>query len=183
MFKVFLPVCLAVCLLGVFCGAASAETQGAGGEVTAHTCPTYLPPGGKGAIEIRVLNVGAANSNGTVPVTDKLPPGVTATGAGAYIGKLGGLIQSQAFNVEAWNCSGNTPGGAVAGSSVVTCTNNMTHWSQITGGGGEPTRGEPGNPNDPELFVTVTVPAGTLQGVREGVEANQVTVSGGGAIG
>jgi hypothetical protein len=184
MSKAFSPVCLAVCLLGVFCGAASAEIQGAGWEVTAHTFPTYLPPGGKGAVEIRVLNVGAANSNGTVTVTDKLPPGVIATGAGAYIGPLYELIQTQAFSVEAWDCSGDGPGGAVAGSSIVTCTNNQARAPQITGGGGEPTRGPEGliYAGDPELFVTVMVPPGTPQGTKEGAEANRVSVSGGGAI-
>src|SRR4030088_485667 len=86
--------------------AASPNTPGVGWELTAHDIPTNLPPGGTGIIAINVFNVGAASSNGTVTVTDVLPPGMTATDAGMIRQQQEGIIH------ELWNCSGAT---------VVTC--------------------------------------------------------------
>ena len=193
MFKRFMPVLLCLCSLGVFSAPAFAETEGVGWDVQAHTIPTNLAPGGKGAIEVRVVNVGASNSNGTVTVTDTLPPGVIGREAGSIVGGPSSVINGKFETSEPmWDCGGNGPGGLVAGASVVTCTNDSVNASHIVGGGGLPTRGaefegENGAlglaAGDPELAITVEVPAGTREGTRDGSEANRVTVAGGGAAG
>jgi uncharacterized repeat protein (TIGR01451 family) len=192
MFRRLIPVLPLLCALGVFSAPAFGETEGAGWEVTAHTFPTFLSPGENGAIEIRVINVGAANSNGTVTVTDVLPPGVKARGAGSYSNVIGKVVKNEfeydSENRQMWDCAGNGLGGAVAGATVVTCTNDETNLPHITGGGGVPTRGSAtGNPGlangDPELGIAVEVPPGAVEGIRQDREANRVTVAGGGALG
>jgi hypothetical protein len=179
MFKKCVPFFVAICVLGIFSATASAQ---AGWEVTADTYPTYLKPAGEGVIQIRVLNIGAENSEGTVTVTDALPPGMTALGAGSgTLGHAAGLE----FPYGQWDCRGNGPNDQVAGATVVTCNNDPVNMSSIPGGGGAPTLGAPlyGVPDlDPELFVTVDVPAGASEGTRQGSEANHVTVAGGGAF-
>src|SRR5258708_32268718 len=77
----FIVVLLAA--LGALCASASAQP---GWELNAFTKPTYLRPGGRGGIVIRVLNIGSASSAGAVTVTDRLPPGVVATRAGGNHG-------------------------------------------------------------------------------------------------
>jgi hypothetical protein len=191
MFKRFMPALLCLCWLGVFSAPAFAETEGVGWDVQAHTFPTNLAPGGKGAIEVRIVNVGAANSHGTVTVTDTLPAGVVAREAGAFRGINGKFESGELERGEPmWDCGGNGSGGVVAGASVVTCTNDDLNASHIVGGGGLPTRGalfEGENEalgltaGDPELAIAVEVPAGTREGTRDGSEANHVTVAGGGA--
>ena len=44
--------------------------------------PTHLAPGAKGIVVVQVYNIGAGYSNGTVTMTDALPPGLEATSAG-----------------------------------------------------------------------------------------------------
>jgi hypothetical protein len=70
---------LALLVVGVFAGtsgsALAAEEQRAGWELVAKTKPTYPRPGGHAGIQIKVLNVGAAASEGPITVTDTLPPG------------------------------------------------------------------------------------------------------------
>lgn len=76
-----------------------------GWRVSSVAVPTDLPPGDEGFIQIHLFDVGAKSSNGTITVTDQLPPGVKYTGrpAGEGTGRL-----------EPWECSGT---------STVTCTN------------------------------------------------------------
>jgi hypothetical protein len=163
--------------------------QAPGWAVTAHTLPTYLPPGGVGFVEVRVVNVGAASSNGSVTVTDILPPGVTASEAGALASA--GFNGKPHFTPEVWDCTGNAPGESprtvekFQAATVVTCTNNPEHLPKILAGGtatrggelftvaGETVRA------DPELAIAVRAPA------SEGAiaEPNRVTVVGGGALG
>ena len=192
MFKRSMPFLLCLGALGVFGSPAYAETEGVGWDVQAHTFPTNLAPGGRGAIEVRIVNVGAANSKGTVTVTDTLPPGVVARGAGSFIGLITFVARNVFEENPLWDCAGNGPGGTVAGARVVTCTNDSANALHIVGGGGLPTRGplfEGENPalgltaGDPELGIAVEVPAGTPEGTRDGTEANRVTVAGGGAVG
>jgi hypothetical protein len=156
-----------------------------GWELYAFTSPTYLQPGGPGGIVVRVINVGAASSQGVVTVTDTLPPGVTARAAGAYkgLGKVGpNEFEPNDFESGVWQCSGNGPGEAVAGATVVTCVNGEL-MSSLTGGGGVPTG--PGanyhfsdNIADPEIGIGITAPLseGTI------AEPNRVTIAGGGAL-
>jgi hypothetical protein len=117
-----------------------------------------------------------------------LPPGVTARAAGSWEGAIGPVIDKANFEgPHLWSCTGNGPEAAVAGATVVTCTNDEETMPSIAGGGGTSTRGTEGliNParlaGDPELAIAVEVPAGAREGVREGSEANEVTVAGGGA--
>jgi hypothetical protein len=130
---------------------------GTGWEVTADTWPTNLKPGGSGMIPISIYNVGAADSEGTVTVTDVLPPGVTATDAGRF---TQGAVSHEP---ELWDCTGST---------VVVCTNNQSNMPTLLGGAGVPT----GNPRLPGVGIAVSVApqaSGTL--------VNRVTVAGGGA--
>jgi hypothetical protein len=154
---------VSVCALGLLCASAFAVASRPGWEVTSTAFPTHLKPGGEGHLEIDVFNVGAAHSAGPVTVTDTLPPGVTATAAGYT-----------EFNIEGeplalWDCSGT---------SVVTCTS------------------DPGNlPSIPTHLVENGSFAFRLEGPRvqlgiavqvapgvEGTLANEVSVSGGGAL-
>jgi len=150
-----------------------------GWVVTAHTDPTYLAPNGKGAIEVSVINDGAADSTGPVTVTDTLPPGVTAIEAGSFNGLIGGLAASSfegvTFAHGQWDCVGNGPEGHVDGATIVTCSNDPSHLPHIVAGGGVPTRGggEPGNGWDAQLAIEVTAPnvSGSI------AQPNVVTVS------
>ncbi len=103
----------------------------AGWEVTATTLPTNIAPGGTGRLMVSVYNVGAANSEGPVTVTDTLPPGITATEAG----------ENRIFKVredDGWDCTGDGPGPSpgIMGAKVVTCTNDPVVQPFIPGGGG-----------------------------------------------
>ncbi|MGA9284668.1 MAG: hypothetical protein WBV85_04435 [Solirubrobacteraceae bacterium] len=114
-------------------------------------------------------------------VTDVLPPGVTATIAGAYRGvrKLGLESAEPELEEGLWDCSGNE-GGPVAGATIVTCTNDPTGLPYLSGGNGTPTQPIEANEiiGDPVIAVGVTVPS------QEGAvaEPNRVTVAGGGAL-
>ncbi len=190
MLKRLTPILLACCALGGSSAEAlavnAAAAQRPGWEVTAHTLPTYLPPGKKGAVEIRVVNVGAAASSGTVTVTDTLPPGVTATEAGSYLTGSGTQAEPLRFVREDWDCTGNAPGespravGSFQPATVVTCLNDPEHMPSILGGGGLSTRAPGGF--DPELGLVVAVDPAAREGTREGAQANRVTVAGGGAV-
>ncbi len=180
----FLAVIVAA--LSVGASTAHAAVQPAPGwALQARTIPTYLKPHGHGAIIIRVLDVGAANSEGSVTVTDTLPAGLVATGAGAFAKARHpapaeyepGFGEEE--EPEPWACTGNG-GGPVAGATVVTCVNDerLTH---LAGGGGTPTPAKytslyDPNEADPQIAIAVEVPA------AEGVLApNHVVIAGGGA--
>ncbi|MGA7704759.1 MAG: hypothetical protein WB998_07670 [Solirubrobacteraceae bacterium] len=165
---------LALGLLGTFSASALAR---AGWEIDAHTVPANLRPDGRGEIKIRLFNVGETSSEGTVTVTDKLPPGVTAAAAGAPRGNehLGTGEYWQEMKEE-WICSGNGLGGVVAGATVVSCTNSP-ELPAISGGGGIPTNTEQLTPErfDPEIGIDVRAPA------AQPSVPNEVSVAGGGA--
>src|SRR3981081_2177949 len=114
------PVALACGTVLAQGAAASSNAPGAGWEITARTFPTNIAPEGSGLIKVEVFNVGAADSNGPVTVTDTLPTGVTATDAGE------GRFLSE-INHSLWDCTGTT---------VVTCTNNPENMPNISGGAG-----------------------------------------------
>jgi hypothetical protein len=162
--KIATPLIAAVlvCVLGPFSTSAQAATAGPGWELAAQALPTNLPPGGTGFVEVKLFNVGAAASEGTVTVTDTLPPGVTATDAGqlefATFGPGGelGVGISHSF----WSCNGTT---------TVTCT--------LESGGGFPIAAGGAGGGGPLLVgIAVNVAPGT-----SGTVANRVTVAGGGA--
>lgn len=144
-----------------------------GWELTARTFPTTLSPGGKGTIEVDVVNVGEASSEGLITVTDVLPSGVTAINAGGVVALR---AEGSTLSSELWSCDGDGPGNGVSGASVVHCTNEATGFS-FAGGGGPPGRGEEREANrQPELGIEVESAGGEATGT------NHVTVEGGGAI-
>src|SRR4030088_477827 len=108
------------------CPAGSPATVCAPGWVlTSQTYPTNLPPGGRGTIVVDVLNVGEGASEGTVTVTDTLPPGLTAVEAGFVGAPAGTPVQGLG------DCGG-------IGTSVVTCTNDSTNLPHLAAGASVP---------------------------------------------
>jgi hypothetical protein len=159
----------------ILCGAlavgssASAATPAPGWQVTSRVLPSHIEPGGAGLIFLNVLNVGAANSSGTVTVTDVLPPGLVATDAGASLQEGGEPNIRPTHNPELWDCSGT---------QTVTCVNDPSNLPSLTGGAGVPVYSPSRGRFDPKIGIEVeAAPA------AEGSLLNHVTVSGGGAPG
>jgi hypothetical protein len=108
---------LVVAILGLALAASQSVATGTvapGWEVTPGTYPSHIAPGGMAHILLPIYNIGAAPSNGTVTVTDKLPVGLTAVEAGYY--RHGGL---------SWNCQLG---------AVVSCVNDPTRLPSILPG-------------------------------------------------
>jgi hypothetical protein len=166
-----------ICAVGWSNSPAFAVTAGPGWMLTANSYPTHMPPGGSGFILVNVMNIGAGASEGPITITDVLPPGVTATkaGAGHLISSLEGAHANAEFEQSLWDCTGNGPGPApgVLGANVVTCTSGE-ELPSIAGGGGNP-GGAAGPYPDPQLAIEVAVPQGELSG------ANRAMITGGGA--
>ena len=93
-----------LCVFGVFSAAALAEAEAPGWEVTAHTFPTYLPPGVSGKIDIRVVNIGAARSNGILTSQTIFRQ--------VWLCQRGGLCRLQAYS---GNARATWPAGAYLG--------------------------------------------------------------------
>ncbi|MCL2769870.1 MAG: hypothetical protein FWD42_07160, partial [Solirubrobacterales bacterium] len=174
---------VAVAVALVFAAGARAASQTPGWEVVSSAYPTDLKPGGTGMVEIRLFNTGIGTSNGTVTLTDTLPPGLEAIEAGPMnqageIGKNGleeteedeeeeeknerkereGRGFSAGPELRAYSCSGTT---------VITCTT-------IAGFKGVLRPIEPGAINRIGIKVTVASSAA-------GTAVNRVSASGGGA--
>jgi hypothetical protein len=64
----------------VFAAGVSADTHRPGYEVFGYSIPTVLSPGGTGILHFEIYNVGAAESNEGVTLTDTLPAGLENTG-------------------------------------------------------------------------------------------------------
>jgi hypothetical protein len=138
MFKRSILVLVVICAVSVFatpafaegggCPAGSAYTTCAPGwEITSHSNPTDLPPGGKGLITLDVFNVGAVSTEAghQITVTDGLPAGVTAL----YAGSDSREEEEDAGKVEpVWDCTGT-------GTSVVRCVNDPVNLPTFPGGG------------------------------------------------
>jgi hypothetical protein len=150
------------------------EAQGASASVSRQGAAS-------GTIGINVFNVGAAGSEGTITVTDTLPPGIKAKEAGelGVSGQGEFRASSEGWGVDPtighkyWNCTGNGPGAAagVAGATTVTCVNGG--FSVFQGGGGLPIS-EGANPQPP---VGIAVESG----VDAPALTNRVSITGGGA--
>jgi hypothetical protein len=155
--------CLVVLVVSSLWAVSAFATRAPGWEASAHVLPTHLAPGGNGLIYIDVVNVGAANSEGPVTVTDVLPRGLVATDAGAFAGN------KVSHEPSLWDCSGTT---------AVTCTNDPSNLPTVLGGGGipalEPQREEPRDV--PRIAIAVHV-----EPTASGTLTNQVSVAGGGA--
>ena len=168
---------VAACL--AFAGSASAVEAKPGWEVSSRLYPTVLKPGATGTVTVQVYNIGAGSTNGTVTLTDVLPPGLEATKAEAMVPSgyvtNGGVDEYESYDVSeetkiehggtsplfqqlrVWNCSGTT---------VVTCT---------TGPGFEGIQ----RPIPPGYAGRIGIVVKAVGSPGSG--ANHVTVSGGGA--
>jgi len=141
-------------------GLAQAETAAPGWEITSHSNPTDIAPGGSGLIYLDVFNVGAANTEAgkQITVTDVLPEGVTALYAGE-------IFRRKAV----WDCTG-------VGTSVVRCTNDPVNLPTFPGGGTPLGAGLPDPSLTPLLYIEVAVTGAPRTVV------NQATVAGGGGV-
>jgi hypothetical protein len=137
---------------------ATPVTAAPGWEVNPVVYPSHLPPGGRGYVVLAIYNVGKGGSSGPVTVTDTLPAGVTATEAGYVFEPFVNSVDEGGLGPgKQWNCS-------VGG--VVKCTSNESELPSIP-------------PGEMEwLAIAVNVSASA-----SGTASNQVTVSGGGALG
>lgn len=145
---------------------------GVGWHVTSTVYPTDLSPTAvyqtffgprKGAIEVKVQNIGDTLSSGPITVTDVLPEGVTATEAGGIQIPFVQGIGEEGF----WNCSG-------VGTRVVTCVSNPENLPSIPDRFAE--EEEAGTGTIAYLGLALSVAPGTT-----GTLDNRVTVTGGGA--
>jgi hypothetical protein len=154
-----------------FCPGAGA-TQVPVWRLTSFTLPTNLVSGEEGEIQLNVEDIGESGSNGTpVTVVDHLPPGVTATAAGALVNE-----ESAIETPGPWGeCGG-------IGTSTITCTYEAGVIEPVAYfspgpllGGGEEEKLEAGQP--PAIGIDVSV-----EPTASGVETNTATASGGGAV-
>ena len=180
---ILLVLVASLCATAVFSASADAVTEGAGWELTAHTYPTYFPPGGRGTIGINVFNIGAAASKGTITLTDTLPPGVTAVEAGSLRLHENGV--SPVIEHRLWYCSGDGPDGDVKGATTVTCTNEgpsgFEGLAEFPGGGGAPWASQSRDPVPHERHPQPRVGIAVEAGAPASGLVNRVTIAGGGA--
>jgi hypothetical protein len=176
------PGVYTVTFVGALGHTRTAELEGAGAAVSILT-EGYA----SGTIAIDLFNTGAANSNGTITVTDTLPPGLRAKEAGeitspGFFGEKFGIVP--VIRQGIWDCTGNGAGPEphVAGATVVTCTNDPEGLPSIAGGGGTPTFKKGGNHPQPIIGIAVEAEDGVAEGTKSGAEANRVTAEGGEAI-
>jgi hypothetical protein len=164
-------VCIAlfavVCVVVVWgVGSAWAVEPGTGWEAFVQAYPTDLHPGGRGTIQIDLVNTGAKPSSGPITVTDTLPKGLITTAAGGMIPE-GNAVEVGGLR---WSCKG-------VGTEEVTCTSDPLLLKELPFGAGD----EGGTKLQEVERVGVAVEVGG--GVPEGAVSNQVTVAGGGAVG
>ena len=156
-----------VCSLTVFSGVAQAEGAGPGWVLSVNTSPTNLVPGSQGLIDIHLYNIGAQSSNGTVTVTDVLPPGLTATEVNHV--PFFGHYDTNGEN-DPWHCS------IVGKGREASCTRTVpVPPGNVVQLPSEETNGYDEVSAD-RLGVTVEVASGAARR-----ETNEVTVTGGGA--
>jgi hypothetical protein len=156
------------------------ELEGTGASASVRT-----EGAASGTIQVDVFNVGAGASNGTITVTDELPPGVRAKQAGALT-KLAESGGEAGFGVDprivrgVWDCTGNGPGSApkVSGATIVTCTNDPQGLESFQGGGGTPSLAPVGILANPQPAVGISVEAD----VEATHLTNRVAIAGGGAL-
>ncbi len=143
---------LAIAVLTGLPAAAQASAPGVAWSIQSVASPTnFQPLDTQDQYTLLLGNVGSQDSNGTITITDTLPPGVTTSETPVAPG-------------EVFSC---TPG---AGNSVVTCTSN-TPIPALTFAAGEA-----GSVGGGGIGISVTVAPGTLGTML----TNQVQVSGGG---
>jgi hypothetical protein len=168
-----------------------AEGSGLTGPEPNAVAAVKTPGGASGTIAVDVFNVGAGDSTGSITVTDRLPPSVRAKAAGALV-QGGTFGTAPALEPDVWDCTGDGPGPApgVEGASTVTCVNDGANFPSFAGGGGLPTtyhRAELASPQ-PVIGISVEATTGASEPehtscVGEPSFCNQVSITGGGAIG
>ena len=148
-------------------GLAQAETAAPGWEITSHSNPTDLPPGGRGLITLDVFNVGAANTvaGDPITVTDVLPEGVTVLYAGSESRED---EEKNHVDEPVWDCTGT-------GTSEVRCTNDPVYLPTFLGGGAPLALGAASRITPPVAIEVAVAPS-----VPHAAE-NRATVAGGGA--
>ena len=174
-----LAACIAVIsVVAAPAPAAAATVPGPGWAISGTTLPTFVPPHGRGTVALKVFNLGAGASSGRVTVTDTLPAGLTALEAGEAISLSsdGGTGANPEIGHEYWECSGNGPGGTVAGATVVTCTNSPINLPSLPGGGGSPHQTNLGSFNQLPIVAILVEAAG-----ESAPAPDHATVVGGGA--
>ena len=187
MVKSSIALVFAICafLSCALVSSASAEiTPGTGWWAYTSVYPTNLPPGGDGALNIDIHNVGAKPSSGPITVTDTLPPGVSATKAGGIATSSNPSAEEDVLDPEQeekqgigprWVCRGNGAGERdVDGATAITCTSNPKFLPTMPHGAGTGRFKE---------FETVGIDVRVEAGAASGTFGNQVSVSGGGATG
>jgi hypothetical protein len=156
---------IVTCVVMPWCASAGAVAAGVGWGAESYAVPTSLPPGGSGEIEVDIANNGAKASEGSVTVTDTLPPGVTATAAGGTREYENHMLtpeeEEQLYGGVRWACSGT---------NVVKCTSNPAFLPTM------PRRTGAEIPPVEVLVIEVSVAQGL-----SGVSSNRIDVSGGGA--
>ena len=169
LWRAFTVTVVAVCVTCVCSVSGALASPGAGWEVFTNTHPTYLPPGGRGHVQLEIFNIGAGVPSGKLTVTDVLPPGLTEINAGEpeYKGSEGVFypgIWTRGSGHQLWECSGT---------HVVTCTSEpgSPSFPVVKGGAGA------GAPLRLEIAVKVAPEPGVA-----GTFPNRVTVAGGGAV-
>jgi hypothetical protein len=181
-------VALAASLVAAASASALASSDDPGWAVSSRAYPTYLPPGGSGVVVINLLNTGAGASSGNVTVTDTLPPGLTATSAGA-LQTFGNIDEKETESSEVRIEEEEEKGGSVIGGGLEQRTWSCTAGKVVTC----TTRPGAPSPSRPELgpVLRPIVPGSDLRlGIlvkaasgHEGTVVNHVTASGGGALG
>jgi hypothetical protein len=164
-------VTVALFAVGVVCLVSAAwvyAAEGTGWEAFVQAYPTNLHPGGKGTIQIDVMNTGAERSSGPITVTDTLPAGLVETAAGGMIeAKVESAAEEeQEFGGVRWLCE-------TVERKTVTCTSNPKYLNELPIGEGEKFSG----------IQRVGVEVEVEREALEGSFPDLVGVSGGGAAG
>jgi hypothetical protein len=145
-----------------------------------------------GTLGIDIFNIGAGATEGTITVTDALPPHVMAKEAGEVQISGGRFGIDPLIKHSLWDCTGNGSGPppSVAGATVVTCTNDPVGLIRFAGGGGTPTSNafeEFANPQ-PVLGIAVEAQSSSDEPQHTSCTGkpsfcNRVSIAGGGAPG
>ena len=139
---------------------ARAEAPAPWWAITSGSEPTSLAPGEEGKIVVTAQNRGDAPTSGEVTITDRLPPGLRATGITAVAGER--IVE-----------------GEDGRRGHVTCTPKLTcvfGAGETTNSEGEPVPEELHPYEEIEMVIAVQVRPGAVSG-----EENVASVSGGGA--
>jgi hypothetical protein len=109
------PLLVGVLLAGLLLIALSTVTPALAAQapywhLSSTSAPTNLPPGGKGKVIVTAVNLGDAVTSGNVTVTDKLPPGLTATAVtGSLANQTNELLECSLTSGSEVSCTDHFP--------------------------------------------------------------------------